>query len=230
MTDEEVFRMRTIPRTMLAGTLGLAAIVVPAAPAAAHEQRDVGDLSLVVGWSGEPTYAGFLNEVQLIISRRAAGGGEEGPPVEDADIQVEVLFGGEDAEQATQPLPLEPAFDTPGEYLAPIIPSRPGTYSFHFTGTAGGQEIDEVFTSGPDTFSDVEVPADISFPAQDPTAGDLARAVAETQSDAREMRAVVEDAESQASSARTMALVGIVVGVLGLIVAGVALVRRRSAP
>jgi hypothetical protein len=221
--------MRNAARTWLAAVVGLATVLIPAGPAGAHEQRDVGDLSLVVGWSGEPTYAGFLNEVQLIISRRAAGGGEEGPPVEDADIQVEVLFGGEDAEQATQPLPMEPAFDTPGEYLAPIIPSRPGTYSFHFTGTAGGQEIDEVFTSGPDTFSDVEVPADISFPAQDPTAGDLARAVAETQSDAREMRVAVEDAQSQASSARTMALVGIAVGVLGLIVAGVALARRSAA-
>jgi hypothetical protein len=217
-------------RTMLAAAVGLAMILIPARPAAAHEQRDVGRLSLVVGWSGEPTYAGFLNEVQLFITERGRGGEEEGPPVEDADMQVQVLFGGEDAEQATEPLPMEPAFDSPGEYLAPIIPSRPGTYTFHFTGEAGGQEIDELFTSGPQTFSDVGVPADIQFPAQDPTAGDLARAIAETRSDTSQVRAAAEEARGDVSTARTLAIVGIVLGVLGLIAGGVALARRRTAP
>jgi hypothetical protein len=222
--------MRTASmRVGAAAVVAAAVLFLPAVPASAHEHRDVGELSMVVGWAGEPTYAGFLNEAQLTLNRHGRGGEEEGPPVEDAEIQVEVLFGGEDAEEATGPLPMEPAFDSPGEYLAPIIPSRPGTYTFHFTGEAAGQDIDEMFTSGEDTFSEVAVPADISFPAQDPTAGDLARALSEAQSDNRELMATVEEAESEAASARTMAIVGIAAGVLGLIVGLAALARRRQA-
>jgi hypothetical protein len=40
-----------------------------------------------------------------------------------------------------------------------------------------GQDIDEVFTSGPDTFSDVNLAASIQFPEKDPTTGELAESI-----------------------------------------------------
>jgi hypothetical protein len=216
-------------RFVSVAALGLGVLVVPAAPASAHEHRDVGDLSMVVGWSGEPTYAGFQNDVQLFLNHHAEGGQEEGPPVEEADVQVEVLFGDQDSDTASEPLTLEPAFDSPGEFLAPIIPSRPGTYTFHFTGDAEGQEIDEFFTSGPDTFSDVAAPTDIQFPEEDPPVGELATALEQTRAENADLAGRAEDAESAAGSARTLAIVGIVAGALGVIVAIAAFVRRRTA-
>lgn len=203
-------------------------LILPATSAGAHEQRDVGDLSMVVGWSNEPTFAGFTNEAQLFLSELGQGE-EEGPPVEEADIQVQVLFGGPDSEDVSETLTMEPAFDSPGEFLAPIIPSRPGTYTFHFTGEAAGQQIDEFFTGGPDTFSEVAAPADIQFPVQDPPVGDLAQGLEQAQAENTELAGQVEDAESAASSARTLAMVGIIAGALGVVVAIVAVARRRSA-
>jgi hypothetical protein len=38
---------------------------------------------------------------------------------------------------------------TPGDYRAFFIPTAPGGYSFHFTGTIKGQKIDQTFKSGP---------------------------------------------------------------------------------
>src|SRR5207253_4900637 len=44
---------------------------------------------------------------------------------------------------------------------------------FHLTGTIKGQKVDETFTSGPSTFSDVDDPSGVEFPVKDPTAGEL---------------------------------------------------------
>jgi hypothetical protein len=212
--------------TRLVGAAGLAvmAVVVSATAAGAHEQRIVAGHSMVVGWADEPTYSGFKNAVQVFVNEQGAGGEEEGPPVEDAELEVEVLFGGEDAEESIGPMTLEPAFDSPGEYLATIVPTRPGQYTFHITGTLGGEEIDEFFTSGPDTFSEVADPADVEFPVQDPTRGELAEAV---RSQEAELRSAVAEAEDAADSARLLAIIGIAVGVIGLLAAVAALARRR---
>jgi hypothetical protein len=160
-------------------------------------------------------------------------------------LDVEVSFGEE-----TMALELEPnfvvgEFGEPGDYRAWFIPTRAGQYAFHFTGAIDGEDIDETFTSGPDTFSDVTDPAEIEFPVQDPTTGELAEridqeserivAASATADEARaaadQASADLEQASDDASSAQTMAVVGLVVGALGLIVAVVAIVmgRRKTA-
>jgi hypothetical protein len=69
---------------------------------------------------------------------------------------------------------MEPVFGAPGQYRATLIPTRPGTYTFEFTGTLGRRRFSESFTSGEDTFDDVRNPSEVEFPAQDPTRGELA--------------------------------------------------------
>jgi hypothetical protein len=215
-----------------AWVLGVVAALALAAPAQAHEQRDVADHSMVVGWADEPTFSGFKNAVQVFVNEHGTGGQEEGPAVEDAEMEVEVLFGGEDAEESIGPFPLEPAFGSPGEYLATLVPTRPGQYTFHITGTLGGEEFDEFFTSGPDTFSEVADPADIEFPVQDPTRGDLASGVQQLQAenaDLQQQVAEAQEAQDAADTARLLAIIGIAAGVIGLVVAVAALARRRPA-
>lgn len=148
-----------------------AAVVAAAGPASAHEGRDVGQYVFVVGFGVEPAYAGQPNSVQLSLSDHDT----EEPVVDLGDaLQVEVSFGDERIE-----LPLEPGFvvgvfGEPGQYLAHFVPSRPGQYSFRFFGRIGQQEVEETFTSGPQTFNDVEDPAETMFPIQDPAVGELA--------------------------------------------------------
>lgn len=195
-----------------------ASIILAAGPAGAHEVREVGDLTFVVGWSGEPAFAGFGNEVQVIVSETR---GER--PVEDGEMEAEVIFGDPEAETRTT-VTLDPAFDTPNEYLGYIIPTRPGTYSFHVTGTVGGQDIDEVFTSGEDTFDDVNNPADAEFPEQDPTRGELAQALDRLTGRIEDLRAEVT-AEDEGSDPALW--IGIGAGVLALIALAIG-TRRRT--
>jgi hypothetical protein len=119
-------------------------------------------------------------------------------------------------------------FGTPGDYRAFFIPTAPGSYSFHFTGTIKGQKVDQTFKSGPQTFSDMEDPAQVQYPVKQPTGGQLAtRADRETTRVNAALTAERDQAKDDAASARTLAIVGLVVGALGLIAAIIALARGR---
>jgi hypothetical protein len=132
---------------------------------------------------------------------------------------------------------LEPFFEvgefgTPGDYRAFFIPTTPGSYSFHFTGTIKGQKIDQTFKSGPQTFSDIEDPTQVQYPSKQPTAGQLAtRADREAARVTTALATERDNARDQAASARTLAVVALVVGALGLLAAvgvGVVALRRRA--
>lgn len=215
-------------------------LAVVAGPALAHERRvDQAGHEFVVGWLEEPAFAGFKNAVQFIASHG------DGDPITEAQLQVEVAFGAADADEVTDPMPLEAAFGTPGEYHAFLIPTRPGTYSFHVFGTLeAGEEIDETFTSGPDTFNDILEPAEVQFPAQDPSTGELAEAVSRLQTRvesaqdnasavSQELAAARSDAEGAndaASLARLLAILALGVAVVAIVAAVLIERRRRAAP
>ena len=209
-----------------ASTLLMLTIMLTAAPALAHEGRNLGDLEMVVGWGTEPAYAGEVNSVQLLLVHH-------GEPVVDLGdtLDVEVTFGDE-----TQPFTLEPFFEegefgTPGDYRAFLIPTEPGQYSFHFSGTIDGEEVDETFTSGPDTFGGVDNPQAAQFPVEQPSTGELAerinREVPRLTGSIEEAQAAATAAADDASSANTLGLIGVIVGAVGLLVAIVALVSSR---
>ena len=211
-------------RIRLSGALSAAFVVAAAAgllllpigSASAHEHRVVGNVAMVVGWGNEPTYAGYLNAAEISLSEPGPSEEEEGPPISDAELQVDVIFGDETSTTSTGPLPMEEAFSEPGVFEADLIPTRPGTYTFHFTGTVAGQEVDEFFTSGEDTFSEVNVPADIQFPEKDPTVGELADAIQG------------QDSGSQTDSGAAL-WIAIASGVIALIALGLAVRKRPSA-
>jgi len=205
--------------------LAAAAVMAGAAvaPASAHETRAGGPIRFVVGWGDEPTYTGFKNSVQVTISEAS------GAPVTDLGdtLTVEVIKG----EDKTT-LPLVPnfrvgAFGTPGDYRAWLTPTRPGGYTFHLIGTVRGQKVDETFTSSKTTFNDVEDVTSIAFPAKDPSTGQLATRI---DREVPRLEAALQEAEDQAASAQTLALVGVAVGTAGLLSAAGALVvaRRRG--
>ena len=220
---------RTI-RAVAAAGLVAAMVVLAARPAAAHEERDVDGFSFVVGFGQEPAYAGQPNSVQLLLFRG-------GKPVTDLGDSLSVTVGFGDS---TKDLSIEPFFEvgefgTPGDYRAWFVPTRPGTYSFHFTGTIGDTKIDETFTSGPKTFDDVQNPTGAEFPVQDPTTGELAeridREIPRLQSSITDAKTLASSAGDDAGSAKTLGLAGIVVGALGLIagIGGIAAARRSTA-
>jgi hypothetical protein len=227
--------MKSLGRLLCAGMLATIFLVLLVPAASAHEERKKGDLEMVVGFGTEPAYVAQPNSVQLILVH-------DGEPVVDLGntLDVEVTFG--DAEPLQ--LELEPFFEvgefgTPGDYRAWFMPTRAGQYAFHFSGTIDGEDVDETFRSGPQTFSDVVTTADIQYPEQDPTTGELAERIERVEprlttaiDDARAAAlAEANTASDDAANARTIGVIGLIVGAAGLIVAVVAVVlsRRKAA-
>lgn len=156
-----------------------------ALPAAAHEGREVGDYELVFGWRNEPALAGLFNGPEILI--RPHGGGDL-PADLAIDLQAEVTFGPE-----TTTIRFRPAFGEPNRYIAELIPTLPGDYSFRVFGTIGDLEVDEVFNSADGEFSSVEPLEDILFPRE---AGDTAAIIARLEARIAELEARIAALES----------------------------------
>jgi hypothetical protein len=139
---------------------------------AAHVVEQVGPYTVEVGWEHEPTYVGEANAVQVIIHDA-----NDDPVVDLAsdDLVVVVSTGS----QQTEPLTFEPGFDPEemegplGEYDAAILPTAPGDYTFHITGSIHGEPVDITASSGDETFNTVEGTTDIQFPDQLPNLTEL---------------------------------------------------------
>ena len=191
-----------IGRAALVGA-GLA-LTLGTAMVAAHESRDVGDHSIVIGFAGEPVYTGQKSGLEFRVSH-----GEE--PVEGLEetLEATVTFGDE-----SRDLPISSRFGEPGAYQSVFFPTAAGPYTFRIFGEIEGEPFDESFTSGPDTFSEVQDVTGGQFPIQFPATGD-----------------VVRDAEAGAGAATT-ATIALVLGGAGLLAAlvalGLTLARRRA--
>jgi hypothetical protein len=209
-------------------TFGMSAtlIVLQATAALAHVEKEFGPYTVALGFGTEPAFVGFPNSIEVIIHETTSGRGIETA----ADtLQAEVSFGSQ-----TMQVPLEPNFDadaggSPGDYRGSFIPTSPGDFTFHLSGKIGATDVDESVTSSPTTFSPVADPLTIQFPTKVPTGTELAtRLDRETARIEAQVASGVKAAKDAAASAKTFGLIGIVVGALGLIVAGVTVARRRS--
>jgi hypothetical protein len=209
----------------LAGVSALV-LLVGAPPAVAHESRKVGPYEFVVGWSDEPTFTGAKNAVGLNISDFQT----EEPITEKlpVELEVEVIF--EDA--SSGPLTMEPSFSDPSFFEAELAPTRPGEYTFHFTGTVGDVEVDEEFTSGPDTFNSPQELREIQFPVQDPTTAELAERMDQELPRVQEeavaaAQNATESGSDDVDAARMIAFIALGLGVIAIILGIVAVTRSR---
>ncbi|MPZ15463.1 MAG: hypothetical protein GEU73_13755 [Chloroflexi bacterium] len=198
---------------MLAATWLLVTVVLVAPPsvALAHERRDVGQYTFVVGWLVEPAFTGEKNGISLRITDRDTGQPVEG--LEDM-VSAEVVFGGQ-----RRNVDLRAVFRDPGHYTADLVPTRDGDYRFQFIGTVGGSEVNETFDSADGGFHGVELIDAIQFPV-----AAAANAPAQAASQTADQR--VAAAEQAVAANQTLAIVGIAVGVLGVLLGGLALVAR----
>ena len=229
-------RRRIASMAALVGLAGLLAVLTSAAPASAHEEVKLGTYHGEVGFGDEPAYSGERNSVVLFLNDAS-----DKPVVDLGDtLKVDVTQGAAgDAANDSEKLSMtmQPNFEvggdgTPGDYRAWFIPTAPGPYTFHFTGNIKGQKVDEKFSSSPTTFDEVQDPAQVEFPAKNPTGAQLNARLDREVPRLNEALAASQSragkAEDAASQARIIAIVGVVVGVLGLAAAGWGLTRKRA--
>jgi hypothetical protein len=106
-------------------------------------------------------------------------------------------------------------------FLAPVVPTRPGTYTFHLTGKVRNQSIDITTTCSEKTFDCVQDGAAIQFPVKDPPAGQVVERLERSLPRA-------ELALESAKRAQTMAAAALAVATLALLSVAVGMKRARK--
>lgn len=186
-------------RLLLLSLVALAVLLLAALPALAHEDVTVGPYALEVGWVDEPALAGVKNAVFLSVIKT-----DSKEPVEDISaLRVAISAGGRTKELAMRPL----GEDTPGQFAGDFIPTRRGVYTVRLTGKIEQTDVDVT-----QDIEEAEDAASIQFPEALPDALAMSRAV--------------DEAQATASSAQTLAVIGIGVGVVGIVL-GLLGLRRR---
>jgi hypothetical protein len=109
--------------------IALMALLTSYQIALAHTSITVGDYTVEIGWVTEPPIVGQQNAVVVNVSTT-----KDNKPVEDVSgLTVAVSYGGQNKTLTLQPL----GEDTPGQFVAPIIPTIPGQYTVKLGGTLG---------------------------------------------------------------------------------------------
>ena len=246
--------MRWLSAPAAARALAAAAVLAAAAASGvlAHEGRSSAGYSVVVGFLHEPAYEGYLNAVFLEVNRTGSQEQDaDGPrnetassthsadeideepedhaaapaPVTGLEDTLEVEVTHVASAQSTV-MALAPLFGRPGAYTADFIPTQPGAYRFRFFGSIEGQPFDEVFESGANTFDAVQSRAAAQFPITLPSVRELEGVV-------RTSQASADEALEAVAGVRTIGIVGMVIGTVGLVTAAGAIAlairtRRRA--
>ena len=179
--------------------------------ALAHERRTVagGKYDLVVGWDTEPPYVNQKNGASIRISR---AGTNPAQPVTGAEktLRVELRQAGQ-----SRAFDLRAVFGQPGYYVADIVPTRAGDYVWTFSGSIGGDAVNETFDTADGKFEGVTAGTAVEFPVAAPDPSQVSI----------ELRA----AESAAERAQMVGYLGAGLGVLGLVVAVLVWLTRPRA-
>ena len=119
----------------------------------AHEGITIGDYDLEIGWLNEPPITDQMNGIIVNVTT----GDEE--PVEDvSNLTVSVMYAGQSKALILQPL----GEDTPGQFVAPILPAAQGQYTVHLGGKLGDTDV-----SADVDVEEVQSPVGIQFPIVD---------------------------------------------------------------
>ena len=111
----------------------LIAVLMSYQIALAHESITVGDYTLEIGWVNEPPVVGQQNAIVVNVSTT-----KDHQPVEDvSELTVTVSYGGQNKTLTLQPL----GEDTPGQFVAPILPTIPGQYTIDLGGKLGTTDM-----------------------------------------------------------------------------------------
>jgi hypothetical protein len=195
------------------------AILLISGVADAHVVKSFGTYSVALGWVHEPTYVGQQNAIQVVIKDAA---GKPVTDLADGDLKVTVSVGGQtsDALAVLNTFDPDTGLGVPGDYEAPIIPTAPGDYTFHLTGSIHSTAIDETAVSSDATFNSVVGATGIQFPNQLPALTDIVTRLDRIDARLASPAPVAPAADNSAVAASAgLGILGLLVGLLALAVA-----------
>ncbi len=210
----------------------------------AHEGREVGDYRINIGWIVEPAYEGFINGVELRVTRVMEGGDDhhgesssmsmdesgDGMAMPDHHggaltveglqntLQVEVTYVPTGASRVVN---LSADVYEAGRYTADLLPTTPGVYEFRVFGAIEGMQVDETFASmgGGGGFDDIRPLASLQFPEELPSVREMESAVRGAISTAEEARDAAKEGPGVLPIiALAFGATGMVLGTVGLVI------------
>jgi hypothetical protein len=186
----------TFLKLLLVAFLVFGGLLVPRS-ALAHETVTVGDYAVEYGWVSEPAVVGQPNAVVVNLSLNTAPAGSAPQEVDASGLTVQVVFGGQNKMLALQPL----GEDTPGQFIAPITPMRPGIYTIHFGGAIGSTTFNTDVQ--PEEVQTADV---VQFPAADSA----------------------QSSAAATGGSNWLGIAGIVLGAFGTVLGVIALTRKPA--
>ena len=171
--------------------------IVAVQPVLAHDRVEVGPYVMIIGWENEPPIVGDRNFLVIDITR-------DGEPVEQVEstLDLTVLYGGR-----TFTANLNPT-STPGHYRVDMYPTVRGQYVVQFSGAIEDTAVD--VQAEPE---EVLPAAVLQFPESPP--------------ETTALQTEIDELAAQLQTARLLAIVGIVVGVIGIGVGSAGFLLKR---
>lgn len=129
-------KQMNIKNLWIASWIAFIAILLSFQPVLAHESVTVGDYKIEYGWLNEPVIVGQQNAIVVNVSNTT-----DNQPVKDiSGLTVSVSYGGQSKILTLQPL----GEDTPGQFVAPILPTIPGQYTLAVGGKLGDTVVGSI--------------------------------------------------------------------------------------
>jgi hypothetical protein len=189
------------------GALALLSMLLVPLVASAHQTTTDAGYDIEYGWINEPVIINQPNAVVINITKHATTTDTTATPV-DVDVSglvIEASYGGQTKKLTLQPL----AEDTPGQFVAPMMPTVAGQYTIQLSGKIDGNAIQTIQVQP----EEANTPDLVQFPK----AADASAAVT----------AQLAAAQAQAGTAQTIAIVGVVLGLIGTAVGVYGLMRKQ---
>ena len=193
----------------------------------AHTTIEVGPYEIEVGWQDEPPVVGILNAITIDIREPGnVEGVSMGITNAFRNLDATIVSGG-----ASKVLDIN-TDPRPGHYYAKIIPTKTGSLEIKLQGEINGIEINEVIP-----VEDVESTSVLDFPARSGSSSGqevsaLKNAVTSLQKDVSSIKSQVGGIDTRsgnfdAETAYNFGVFGISLGAAGVILAIIAMVKRK---
>ena len=119
----------------------------------AHTTVTNGPYNVEIGWLVEPPITGQMNAIVMNLS--TSDGSSTPVTTSISGLSLKVSYGGQSKVLTLQPL----GEDTPGQYVAPMLPTVAGLYTVDVTGTLGTTVVNVEVQP-----EEVQAPDSVQFP------------------------------------------------------------------
>lgn len=190
-------------------------------PSFAHTTVEVGQYKIEVGWGIEPPVVGIRNDIVFKITEPGESENTyKGVTNVFKNLEATAMYGG-----ATKKIDIN-SDPRPGYYFSPVIPTKTGSYIMDLKGEISGTPIDvQIPVEDVESTSVLDFPPKSSEGPADLSA--LKNAISSLQQDVSKLKSGETSVSSNGGEAYDFAIFGLSIAAAAIILAIIALVKRK---